>query len=353
MFLKNCWYCAGWDYEFSQSRTAIVPRTIAGEPVVLYRKPDGEMVAFEDRCCHRQAPLSMGSKEGDSLRCGYHGMLYGPDGVCKEIPGQAMIPPKARVRTYPVVEKDSWVWVWMGDPAKADPKHICFAIGPREPGYNIKTSKVSVNSNYRLEIENLTDLSHLTFVHKNTLGGSDAWTHAEVTRTDMDRGFNSSFWMPDSPVPAFSMHLFPTGTLFDVFASIDFTLPCNFVLNFQVWSLGTAKAGKENGQILLDSWTSQAVTPRDEDWVDYYYSWGLTDATDSPGMTDLLLESVNTAFLEDKAILEAQYQRFKQRPDGNKIDIKHDAGPKKMLFLLDKFLAAEKDDLNLVRARAN
>ncbi|MFT4563483.1 MAG: hypothetical protein ACI9BW_003239, partial [Gammaproteobacteria bacterium] len=60
-----------------------------------------------------------------------------------------------------------------------------------------------------------------------------------------------------------------------------------------------------------------------------------------------------TAFLEDKAILEAQYQRFKQRPDGNKIDIKHDAGPKKMLFLLDKFLAAEKDDLNLVRANAN
>ena len=63
MFLKNCWYCAGWDYEFSQSRTAIIARTIAGEPIVLYRKPDGEMVAFEDRCCHRQAPLSLDQKK--------------------------------------------------------------------------------------------------------------------------------------------------------------------------------------------------------------------------------------------------------------------------------------------------
>ena len=149
------------------------------------------------------------------------------------------------------------------------------------------------------------------------------------------------------------MHLFPTNTVFDVFASIDFTLPCNFVLNFQVWSLGTAKAGKKNGQILLDSWTSQAVTPRDEDWVDYYYSWGLTNATDSPGMTDLLVEAVNAAFLEDKAMLEAQYQRFLERPNGYKIAIRHDSGPKKMLFLLDEFLAAEKDDLNHLRARAN
>lgn len=341
MFLKNCWYCAGWDYEFSQGRDALIARTMAGEPLVLYRKPDGEVVAMEDRCCHRQAPLSLGSKEGDSIRCGYHGMLYGADGVCTEIPGQSMIPPKARVRTFPVVEKDNWIWVWMGDPALADPKHLCFAVGPSEPGWNVKTSKISMNTNHRLEIANLADLSHLTWVHKNTLGGSEDWVNAKTTITDLDRGINTSFWLPNTPPISFASHLFPPDTLFDVHASIDVTLPCNFVLHYQVWSQGTAAAGKENGELLLDSWTSQAVTPRDEDWVDYYYSWGLSDATDRPGMTDMLLESVNDAFLEDKAVLEAQHARIKARPDGNMIDIKHDAGPNRMLLLLDRFLEHE------------
>jgi vanillate O-demethylase monooxygenase subunit len=46
VFLKNCWYCAGWDYEFSQGRDALIARTMAGEPFVLYPKPNGEVVAM-------------------------------------------------------------------------------------------------------------------------------------------------------------------------------------------------------------------------------------------------------------------------------------------------------------------
>ena len=68
MFVKNAWYCAGWDYDVSQGKNVLVSRLIAGEHVVLYRKPDGVVVAMEDRCPHRQAPLSLGRKEDDSLR---------------------------------------------------------------------------------------------------------------------------------------------------------------------------------------------------------------------------------------------------------------------------------------------
>ncbi|MSR13716.1 MAG: aromatic ring-hydroxylating dioxygenase subunit alpha [Gammaproteobacteria bacterium] len=341
MFVKNCWYCAGWDYELSQGRCALLARRLAGEAVVLYRKLDGTVVAFEDRCCHRQAPLSRGTKEGDSLRCGYHGMKYGPDGVCTEIPGQTIIPPKARVRTYPVVEQDNWIWVWLGDPALADPKHICSAVGPGAQGWNIKTSKVSINTNYRREIENLMDLSHVAWIHRDTLGGSMAWVEAKLNHTPIERGINTEFWMPEAAAPGFAKHLFPPEAVFDAHANINFTLPCNFIMRYQVWSPGTMKVGKENGLLLLDSWSSQAVTPRDEHWCDYYYSWGLSEATDSPGMVDLLVEAANAAFLEDKAMLEAQYERLRECPDGNKIDIKADTGPNKMLFLVDKLLAEE------------
>ncbi|MGR9090436.1 MAG: Rieske 2Fe-2S domain-containing protein [Gammaproteobacteria bacterium] len=62
----------------AQSRDALVTRRIADEPVVLYRKLDADIVAMEDRCCHRQAPLSPGKKEGNDIRCGYHGIKFGP-----------------------------------------------------------------------------------------------------------------------------------------------------------------------------------------------------------------------------------------------------------------------------------
>ncbi len=343
MFVRNCWYCAGWDYHLTQGKTSLLARRIANEPLVLYRKPNGAVVAMEDRCCHRQAPLHLGQKEGDALRCMYHGMKFGPDGICIEIPGQEKIPPQARVRTFPVVERDNWIWVWMGDPAKADPALIPFAIGPSDKNWNIKTSQMSVRANHRLEIANLMDLSHLTWIHRKTLGGNPAWVTAKIKRTPLERGVNSDFWMYSTPAPAFAQHLFPPAMLFDIHMNVDVTLPCNFILHFEAWSAGTATEGPSNGQLILDSYSCQAVTPVDQDNVEYYYSWGSSVATDLPGLSDMLREGVDAAFLEDKAMLEAQHRNVKERPDGNRLSIVHDAGPAMMLRILDQFLAAESE----------
>lgn len=144
-------------------------RKIAGKRVVLYRKPGGELVAMADECPHRQAALSLGRKEGDSLRCMYHGMKFDASGKCTEIPGQDRIPPRACVRVYPVVEKDNWIWVWMGDPAQADQTLICSAVGPGHPEFNIRPSHIQIAADYRLEIANLADLSHSSFTHSATI----------------------------------------------------------------------------------------------------------------------------------------------------------------------------------------
>ena len=342
MYLKNCWYCAGWEFDISQAKDALIAKRIADIPVMLYRKPDGEIIAMEDRCCHRQAPLSMGMKEGDAIRCGYHGIKFGPDGKCLEIPGQAIIPDNAYVRTFPVVIKDSWIWIWMGEAEKADPSLICFAVGPEDPDWNIKTGDVSIQCSYRLEIANLMDLSHVAWVHKNTLGGTPGWHEARKTHTMNERGVTTDFWMRNAQPPAYFQHLFPEGARFDIHAVIEMTLPCNFIMHFQAWSLGTAEKGKDHGQLLLDSYTCQAVTPRDAQSVDYYYSWGLSNETDAPGMGEMFLQAVDAGFLEDKAILEAQQINVTENPNGNRIDIKLDEGPNKLLWLLDKLLAEEK-----------
>ncbi|HLW71441.1 MAG TPA: aromatic ring-hydroxylating dioxygenase subunit alpha [Candidatus Binataceae bacterium] len=341
MFARNLWYCAGWDYELSQGRDALLARRLANEPIVLYRKPAGGIVAMEDRCPHRQAALHLGRKEGDALRCLYHGMKFGPDGMCVEIPGQRAIPARARVRTLPVVEKDNWIWVWMGDPARADPNLICFAVGPSDPNWNIKTGKLTVKANHRLEIANLMDLSHANWIHSKTLGGTRAWVDVKPTRTPTPLGVNSEAWFYSVPAPSFAQHLFPPDALFDWHVDVQMTLPCNFVIHFKVFTPGTATSGPSNGQMLLDSYSSQAVTPVDEDTCEYYFSWGASKATDAPGMSDMLFETVDAAFQEDAIVLEAQHRNLKERPDGNLVNIVHDAGPEMLLRLLDKRIEEE------------
>lgn len=341
MFLKNAWYCAGWDYEVHQGRDAIVSRMMAGERVVLYRKPDGGVVALEDRCPHRQAALSLGRKEGNSLRCMYHGMKFNSEGVCEEIPGQTTIPERACVRAYPVVEKDNWIWVWMGEPAKADPNLICFSVGPSDPNWHIKTSQMRVETNYRWEIENLADLSHLTWVHPNTVGGDRAYGEIKPIHTITPRGINTLFWVRSVAPTGSVRHIFPEDMKLDICFDIQHTVPCNWIMRFRAFSAGTNTEGESNGQLLVDTWTCQAVTPRDEDSVDYYYSWGASKETEVKGLSDLLGSALDEAFTEDRIMLEAQHLRRKEKPNLKMINISHDAGPGKMLWVLDKLIREE------------
>ncbi|MDH4580765.1 aromatic ring-hydroxylating dioxygenase subunit alpha [Pseudomonas sp. BN415] len=342
MFLKNCWYCAGWDYQISQGKTSIVARKIAGERVVLYRKLNGDVVALEDRCPHRQAALSMGAKEGDDLRCMYHGIKFGADGKCNEIPGQDNIPERACVRAFPVVEKDNWIWVWMGDPEKADPALICNSVGPGNPDYIVRPSYIQVDADYRMENANLADLSHSSFTHDNTIAMGWAQALARPEHKILPRGIKTDYWVRNVPVPKFVAHLFPPGFTCDAHFDITQTVPCNWILHFRVFTAGTATEGESNGELVLDSWSCQAITPRDADSVDYYFSWGVSKATERPGLADLLKEGIDAAFFEDKVMLEGQRIRMQEKPDFKTFDIAADAGPGKMLWVLDKLIREER-----------
>src|SRR5574340_520655 len=73
-FLLNCWYVAAWDHELIDGK--LLARTILEKPVGLYRGDSGRVVALDNRCCHRGAKLSNGRREGDDLRCMYHGLKF-------------------------------------------------------------------------------------------------------------------------------------------------------------------------------------------------------------------------------------------------------------------------------------
>jgi phenylpropionate dioxygenase-like ring-hydroxylating dioxygenase large terminal subunit len=118
MLVYNAWYIGAWADELKPQ--GVLGRTLLELPVVFYRGEDGRAYALEDRCCHRALPLSHGCVIGDQLQCGYHGLVYDHNGICVKVPGQERVPAQAKVRSYPVVEQDQMLWIWMGEPALAD-----------------------------------------------------------------------------------------------------------------------------------------------------------------------------------------------------------------------------------------
>lgn len=340
-FLKNAWYCAGWRDDVGLGQKDLVERRIAGQSLLLYRTAEGALVAMEDRCPHRSAPLSLGRKEGDAVRCMYHGMLFGPDGNCRAVPGMAQPPAGACVPTFATCEKDGWIWVWMGKPEDADESLICDAYSPYDPALNLRTNSIRIETNYRQEIANLADLSHISWVHDETFGGTDEWAFIKPRHKRQARGIETRYVVRNIPSPRFTGHMFPKEARFDIQVHVRLTVPCNFIMNFRIHEADGLESGDAQGALLLDTYTSQAVTPRDEGALDYYFSWGTSRETEFPGVIDLMYRTNFDAFLEDKRILEGQRRRQLEYPDAPQIDIVHDAGPGQMLWVLDKLIAAE------------
>ncbi len=180
-FVRNAWYVAAWSDGIGDGQ--VVARTIMGEPVVLYRKANGDVAAIEDRCAHRFAPLSMGKVvHGDRIQCPYHGLEFDGTGACVYNPhGAKNIPSRARVKSYPVIEKHKAIWIWMGG-APADPAKVPdFGVLDNVPElHTTKRDSITIRANYQLIIDNLLDLSHTSYLHEGILGNADT-VESEIT----------------------------------------------------------------------------------------------------------------------------------------------------------------------------
>jgi nitrite reductase/ring-hydroxylating ferredoxin subunit len=170
MLLRNAWYIGAWADELRDKPLA---RRICGDPVVLFRDSSGKAAALADRCCHRAAPLHLGSLVEAGIQCGYHGLVFDATGRCVTIPGQKLIPQDAQVRSYPTIEKDHLVWLWMGDLMLADPTKIVDFPYHNDPAHwPNKHAVYPIKGNYMLMVDNLMDLTHLGYLHARTVGGN-------------------------------------------------------------------------------------------------------------------------------------------------------------------------------------
>jgi vanillate O-demethylase monooxygenase subunit len=340
-FLVNCWYVAAWDQDLIDGR--MLARTILEKPLLIYRGDSGRVVALDDRCCHRAAPLSMGRLEGDCVRCMYHGMKFDPTGKCIEIPGQERIPPKLGVRSYPVEERDHLVWIWMGDPALADPDLIIDYPPLRDPNWRGLPEYMHYDANWMYIVDNLSDFAHLAFVHTNTLGGSEeyAYTTKPVAVEKLDDGFRVERWHMNADAPPFHRKVIPDKT-----AKVDrrnigrMHLPGIFFLESLFAPAGN---GAENGNFegARQYRNCQFMTPETRRSTHFFFNYLHDFELDNPSVTLSLRDSLIEGFMEDKAIIEAQQTIHENDPSYEMLAIGSDAALSHFRWLLEKRVREE------------
>jgi phenylpropionate dioxygenase-like ring-hydroxylating dioxygenase large terminal subunit len=342
MFLKNCWYVAALDRELIDGK--LLSRTLLGEHVLLYRGESGKVVALNDRCPHRGALLSRGRLEGDSVRCMYHGIKYdGTSGKCLQIPGQDMIPPKLRVRTYPVVQKGQFIWVWMGDAAKADPSLIIDLPYLDDPHWKGIPAYLHYDANYLLIVDNLSDFSHLAFVHTGTLGGSEEY--AFVTKPTvverLERGFRVERWHLNSDPPPFHKKVIRDKTTkVDRRNIATMLIPGIF---FMETLFAAAGQGAQSGNVTdaREYRNCQFMTPETERTTHFFWSY-LNDFEGADAtISHSLLNSLIEGFMEDKAIIERQQKTLDEDPSFQMLAILADAPLAHFRRVLGKLIDAE------------
>jgi phenylpropionate dioxygenase-like ring-hydroxylating dioxygenase large terminal subunit len=160
-YLYNTWYAAGWAESVTNQLRGL---TILDAPVLLYRDAGGVPHAIGNRCPHRFAPLHLGKLIDDTVECGYHGLRFGADGSCVLNP-HGRITPSIRVPSWPLVERYGLLWIWMGDPDRADPDAIVDLRRLVDPKHAVVRGSMEIDANYELLSDNLLDLSHAQFLH--------------------------------------------------------------------------------------------------------------------------------------------------------------------------------------------
>jgi len=184
---RNQWWVAAYSGEVGRN---LLARDILGERVLLYRTEAGEAVALSGICPHRAFPLDKGRLVGDHVQCGYHGFTYGADGGCVLVPSQTSVPQNSALRCYPVIERGDLVWIWTGQVELADLTLIpdVGAVGLGNPAWASEQHPVcEVAARYTLLIENLLDLSHVSFIHATTIPGGEKVAQIPVDVVETDR----------------------------------------------------------------------------------------------------------------------------------------------------------------------
>ncbi|KKC23919.1 aromatic ring-hydroxylating dioxygenase subunit alpha [Sphingomonas sp. SRS2] len=297
-FVEDGWYVVALPEEVSLAPFA---RTILDQPLVMFRQEDGTPTVLLDICPHRFAPLSLGSIRNGVIQCPYHGLEFDAAGKCVHNPhGNGARPASLKVRHFPTAEQHNLVWAWLGDVERADPATIpdfSFRIDPTRVTIG---GHATVQSNYRLLVDNLMDLSHAQFLHRANVE-SDAFDNVQRSIHTVGDDIIQEMTISNSTVTRLHASLFETpGQKIDFFSDIRWS-PVSAMSNMiGVVATGMPKDGSFN------SFGTHIITPETETSCHYFYASSRNYAVGDRQADDLIRNWQRQALMaEDKPVAEA------------------------------------------------
>lgn len=337
-YLANAWYMAAWSHEVGE---ALLRRRLLGEPILLYRLGDGSVAALTDRCPHRFAPLSMGTRQGDEVTCPYHGLTFDAAGSCVRNPFGP--PPKgASVRCWPVREQDGIIWFWPGAPALAEstplPDFALLHSGQPAPPI---TGLMPMAADYQYGTDNLMDLSHIEFVHRGSFAGRGVIFAGEHKVRQEGDVLHSDWWMPDVAAPGHTYGIYPPDMRTDHWLEMRWQAPATMLLE-----IGATPAGgdRKAGVIVHQA---HILTPETAGTTHYFWATTRAGGPVSPEGDAMLHGLMSQAFVEeDKPIIEAAYANLDGQDfwTGKPVFLGVDAGGTRARRLLQSLISRQKDE---------
>ncbi len=165
----NYWYAVGWANQLKSGE--IMPVTIWQEAIAVYRDTMGQLHALEDACPHKGVALHKGIVQGENLACRYHGWEFDGTGNCVSIPylppGQKL--PCAQAKSFPIQEKYNIIWIFPGDLAQIESKHIPDIVEFDNPDWFMVPVTGKMGAHFSICNENSMDVFH-GFLHQNLQG---------------------------------------------------------------------------------------------------------------------------------------------------------------------------------------
>ena len=162
------WHCVGLAKAYKDGK----PHGLEafGTKIVIWAGSDGALHALDGYCRHMGGDLSKGEVAGDNVACPFHSWRWGGDGRCKEIPYARRVPPRARTRSWPVLERNGHVFVWHDPEGNPPPDDVTI---PEFEGYGSGEwtdwtwdELLVENSHSREIIDNMVDMAHFFYIHK-------------------------------------------------------------------------------------------------------------------------------------------------------------------------------------------
>ena len=334
-FVRNAWYMAAWAGDLSEKPLAI---TMLDDPIVIFRGADGALGALADVCPHRAVPLSLGTVGGDHIVCPYHGIELDRTGICRRNPHVQGPPDRLSARAYPVAELHGIIWVWPGEPARADvatiPDYGWFDAPDR---FATGRGYLHIAADYRLVIDNLMDLAHADYIHPNTVGQPGA---AEVQQVAVVREGNTvsvnTLW-PDLPPSALHKQAWTRTKRVDKYLDMKWHPPSNLLLDLGIMAPG---APRESG---IHTPAAHILTPETDRTTHYFWAFARDFDKADTGLTERLVDVIGRAFrTEDKPIIEAAQRNIERTGAVLRNFTKGDTGSGMVRRDLDKLVAAER-----------